>query len=161
MKLAAIVAMSQNRVIGQNNTLPWHLPADLKHFKEVTMGKPIIMGRKTFDSIGRALPGRTNIIITRNTDFHAEGCLVVHSIDEALNQCRNSEEAMIIGGAELFIATMPKVQRIYLTIIHEDFVGDVFFPKLDDNEWKEESREDFQPDAKNPYPYSFLTLQRI
>ncbi len=152
--------MASNRVIGINNTLPWHLPADFKHFKSVTMGKPILMGRKTFESIGRPLPGRTNIIITNNRSYSAEGCHVVNSIDEALALTHDASEAMIIGGASFYQQTLPIAQRIYLTIIHHSFDGDAYFVALDDAEWREIERIDCDADNKNHYPYSFITLER-
>lgn len=159
MHISAIVAISENRVMGKNNQLPWHLPADLRHFKEITLGKPIIMGRKTFESIGRPLPGRQNIVITRDKTFQAPGCSVFHSIDSALSAL-NEEEAFIIGGAQLFEQMMPRIECIYLTIIHENFEGDVVFPELDISQWKEIDRLDCQPDEKNMYSYSFITLCR-
>lgn len=161
MQISAIVAMSDNRVMGKDNQLPWHLPADLKHFKQVTMGKPIIMGRKTFESIGKALPGRKNIIITRNRDYTAKDCLVFMSLESALAALSNEEEIFIIGGAELFKATLPRIQRLYLTIIHENIDGDVFFPELNMKEWKEVQRQDFQADEANRFNYSFIILEKI
>ncbi len=152
--------MASNRVIGINNTLPWHLPADFKHFKSVTMGKPILMGRKTFESIGHPLPGRTNIIITNNRSYSAEGCFVVNSIDEALALTQEAPEVMIIGGASFYQQALPIAQRIYLTIIHHSFEGDAYFVTLDDAEWCEIERIDCDTDDKNRYPYSFITLER-
>lgn len=160
MRLSAIVAMSDNRVIGNHNQLPWHLPADLKHFKNITLGKPIIMGRKTFESIGRPLPGRTNIVITRDVNFKAPGCLVMNSIDAALAAMHENEEVVIIGGAQLYQQMMPRLQRIYLTIIHQEFIGDAFFPALDLAEWHEVSREDFEGDEQNKYKFSFLIFEK-
>jgi dihydrofolate reductase len=160
MKISAIVAMSENRVIGKNNRLPWHLPADLKHFKTITMGKPVLMGRKTFDSIGRPLPGRLNIIITRDTNYSVPGCVVVHSIDDAIAKAGNYDEIFVIGGAELFQQMFSRIQTIYLTIIHENFDGDAFFPEFNQSEWKEVAREKFSPDEQNKYSFSFITLQK-
>lgn len=160
MHLSAIVAMSQNRAIGKDNKLLWHLPADLAHFKHITMSKPILMGRKTFQSIGRPLPGRCNIVITRDRNFHAEGCVIVHSPHDALDAANDYEEAFVIGGAELYHLLLPKVQRLYLTIVHHHFTGDAFFPELDLSEWRECERVDHQADAKNQYPFSFITLER-
>jgi dihydrofolate reductase len=159
MLLSAIVAMSENKVIGKNNSLPWHLPADLQHFKTITMGKPILMGRKTFESIGRPLPGRKNVVITRDTTFKAEGCVVVHSVDDALKECVNDAEVVVIGGAELFSQMLPNVKRLYLTVIHHEFDGDVFFPELNLQEWKEVKRIDNKADEKNRYDYSFIWLE--
>jgi dihydrofolate reductase len=161
MRLSAIVAMSENRVIGVQNRLPWHLPADLRHFKQITLGKPIIMGRKTFDSIGRPLPGRENIIITRDPHFQAQGCRVVHSIDEALAAVSHCEEVFIIGGAELFKQTMPCMQRLYLTIIHHEFAGDAFFENFDSKHWHEVEKISHAPDNDNSYAYTFITLEKI
>lgn len=161
MQIAAIVALSENRAIGIDNKLPWHLPADLRHFKEVTLGKPIIMGRKTYESIGRPLPGRKNIIVTRDKTFSAAGCDIVHSLSDAIQAASDAEEIFIIGGAQLFAEAMPLVQRLYLTVIHENFKGDTFFPSLNNNEWHETHHEDHEPDEKNIYRYSFITMQRI
>ena len=152
--------MSRNRVIGINNTLPWHLPADLKHFKSITMGKAIVMGRKTFESIGRPLPGRTNIIITRNTGFQAEGCTVVHSIEDALDLSVKQDEIMIIGGASFYEQILPRADRIYLTLIDEKFEGDALFPKYNQSDWQETEHIKHMPDEKNKYQYSFIVLNR-
>jgi dihydrofolate reductase len=162
MKISAIAAMSENRVIGDDNQLPWHLPADLKHFKNLTSGHPILMGRKTYESIGRPLPNRTNIIISRNTDFEAQGCTVVKDIDEAIACAKkqNSEEIFIIGGAEVYKQLLPAIDRIYLTIVHEDFEGDAFFPELDMKEWKESERVRHEADEINEFAYSFIVLDR-
>ncbi len=161
MQISAIVAMAENRAIGKNNQLLWHLPADLQHFKQLTWGKPILMGRKTYQSIGRPLPGRSNIIITRDESFTAEGCLVVHSIPDALAVVKDTPEVMVIGGAELYQQMLPLTQRIYLTLIHQPFLADTFFPELKTNEWQEIEKIDHPADEKNNYPYSFLILQKI
>lgn len=161
MKLSAVVAMSENRVIGKDNQLPWHLPADLRHFKQITMGKPILMGRKTFESIGRALPGRTNIVITRDSHFNAPNCLVVNSIETALVSAGDQEEVFVIGGAQLFQQMLAQIQRLYLTVIHKNFDGDAFFPELNMNEWREIKHENHEPDDQNKYDYSFIMLDRI
>jgi len=158
--ISLIAAMASNRVIGINNTLPWHLPADFKHFKAITMGKPILMGRKTYESIGHPLPGRTNIIITNNSSYRAEGCHVVNSIDDALALTRDDAEVMVIGGASFYQQTLPIAQRIYLTVIHHPFDGDAYFVEIADNEWHEVERNDYDADEKNPYPYSFITFER-
>ncbi len=160
--ISAIAAIGENRVIGKDNKMPWHLPADLKHFKAVTMGKPILMGRKTYQSIGRPLPGRTNIIITRDKDFHAPGCIVVTSLADAIATAsqQGANEIFIIGGAEVYKQLLPATDRIYLTVIHHDFDGDTFFPEIKQNEWKEVEHEDFSADAENPYSYSFLRLDK-
>lgn len=161
MRIAAIVAMSENHVIGYRNTLPWHMPADLQHFKKVTMDKPILMGRKTHESIGKPLPGRCNIVITRDYSFRAPGCVVVNSIDSALQAASYSEEILVIGGALLFEHMLPRTQRIYMTIIHHEFEGDTRFPVLDMTQWQERDREMHQADDENPYAYTFITYERI
>lgn len=161
MLISAIVAMSQNRAIGLNNALPWHLPADLRHFKEVTMGKSILMGRKTYESIGRPLPGRLNLVLTRDRDFIAPGCTIVHSIDEAMQAAQPSNELCVIGGAVLYEKMLPKVQRLYLTVIEHICEGDAFFPDLDLSEWNVCASEAHQPDEKNQYPYRFDVLERV
>ncbi|MEX2367502.1 MAG: dihydrofolate reductase [Pseudohongiellaceae bacterium] len=166
MMISLIVAMSENRVIGRNNKLPWYLPEDLKYFKRVTMGKPIIMGRKTYESIGRPLPGRTNIVITRNRDYQADGIRVVHDLNSALELSENigivdgNEEVMIIGGADIFELTLPMARRLYLTQVHAEIEGDTWFPKVNLNDWQEIGREDFKASGPNPYDYSFLILQK-
>ena len=161
MKISVIVAMADNGVIGNQNRLPWHLPADLKHFKATTMGKPIIMGRKTWESIGRPLPGRTNIVVTRDPDYVADGCVVVHGIDAALAAAADADEVMVIGGAEFYRQVLPRASTLYLTLVHDSFEGDAFFPELDGREWRELTREDFEPDADNPHAYSFVELERV
>ena len=158
--LSAIVAMAENRVIGKDNRLPWHLPADLQHFKSITTGHTIIMGRKTYESIGRPLPNRTNIILTRDKQFSAPGCVVCTSLEEALRYVDGSNEAFIIGGAEIYRQLLAKVQRIYLTIVHEQIVGDAYFPELDEKEWKEVKREAFEADDRNEYGYSFVVMEK-
>lgn len=160
MSLSFVVAMAQNRVIGRNNRLPWHLPADLRHFKKITLGKPMLMGRKTYESIGRPLPGRTNIVISRDPGYAAPGCIVVHSIPEAIAVAGPTEEAMVIGGASLFDQTLDRAERIYLTLVHADAQGDVRFPEIDLNEWREIRRENHPADEKNTLPYSFILLEK-
>ncbi len=157
--ISFVVAMARNGVIGKDNQLPWRLPADLRHFKAVTMGKPIIMGRKTYDSIGRPLPARTNIVVTRDPAYQAEGCVVAHSIEAALAAAGEVEEAMIIGGADFYRQLLPRADRIYLTLIDAEVEGDTCFPELDPARWHERSREDHVADADNPYPYSFILLE--
>ncbi len=166
MKLALMWAMSRNRTIGQQNRLPWHLPEDLKYFKRVTMGKPIIMGRKTWDSLGRPLPGRSNIVISRDPDFEAPGGLLTHSLPEAVALARKIaaesavDEAVIIGGAEIFAMALPMAERLYLTEIHADVPGDTFFPDFDVSRWQETAREDFTASGDNPFDYSFVVLDQ-
>jgi len=161
MKISIIVAMEANGVIGQDNELPWHLPADLKHFKQTTMGKPILMGRKTWESIGRPLPGRTNIVITRDSTYSAAGCVVVNSIEAALTAAGEQDEVMVIGGAELYRQVLPSADTIYLTRIHEHFEGDTRFPEIRDTEWHQLERIDHEADEKNPHDYSFIRLERV
>lgn len=158
---SVIVAQSENRAIGINNTLPWHLPADLKRFKAITMGHCIIMGRKTYDSIGRALPGRTNIIVTRNKSLTIEGCVIVHSLEEAYKHALmiNETESFVIGGADLIKQAIADCDKIYLTEIHTHIDGDTFLDPLN-NEWKVESKESHQPDEKNNYHYSFINYTK-
>ena len=160
MIISLIAAMGKNRAIGRNGKLPWHMPADLKYFRDKTKGKPIIMGRKTFDSMNnKPLPKRTNIIITRDKDYKAEGAIVVHSADEALKAAGKAEEIMVIGGQGIFEQFMPIADRIYLTVIEGNFEGDAYFPKYG-GEWKEVSREKHNADEKNPYNYDFIILEK-
>lgn len=158
--LSIIVAVAENNVIGKDNDLIWKLPRDMKHFKETTTGHFIIMGRKTYESNGRPLPNRTNVIITRDNNYKAEGCIVVHSLEEALEKAKNDSEAFIIGGGVIYDLAMPIVDRIYLTKIHHSFEGDTYFPELNMEEWQEIDRRDFEPDEKNKYPFTILTLDR-
>lgn len=160
MILSIITALSANQVIGLNNQLPWHLPADLQHFKAHTLGKPIIMGRKTYESLGKPLPGRRNIVVTHNAQFHAPGCEIVNSLEQALKLTAKDEEVMVIGGAELIQQVLPQTDRLYLTFIHEQFEGNCFFPAWNPADWLEIEREDYKADARNPHPYSFVTYQR-
>ena len=160
--ISAIAAMSINRVIGKDNQLPWHLPADLKHFKNLTTGHPILMGRKTYESIGKPLPNRTNLIMSQNSDFQAAGCITVQSIQEVLAQPAviNSEELFIIGGAHIYQLWLAEITRIYLTLVKETFDGDAFFPELNSNDWREIAREQHQADEQNIYAYDFIQLER-
>ncbi len=161
MRIVIVVAMSENRAIGKDNQLLWQMPADLQHFKKITMGKPILMGRKTYQSIGRPLPGRTNVIVTRDENFKADGCVVVHSIEAALMAVEDQEEICVIGGAELFQQMLPLVEKIYLTIVHHEFAADTFFPEINVAEWKEIEKVTHEADEKNKYAYDFLVLQKI
>lgn len=161
MILSIIVAMDRRGTIGRDNGLPWRLSADMKHVKATTMGKPIIMGRKTHESIGKPLPGRENIIVSRNSDFQSDGCTVFASVDEALDHCRDHDEVVIMGGAELYQQTLPRVSRIYLTEVHTEVEGDAFFPRYSPEQWREIRREDFYADDKNEFDYSFVVLERI
>lgn len=159
MILSAVVAITKNGVIGKEGGLPWYLPADLRHFKEITMGHPIIMGRKTYESIGKALPGRQNIIITRNSTFHADGCNVVGSLDEALELVKGEDEAFVIGGQSIFEIAIPKLNRIYLTKIGANIDGDKYFI-YNPADWQETAQEKHAKDDRNHYVYEFLTLER-
>jgi dihydrofolate reductase len=160
--VAIIVAMSENRVIGRDNGLPWHLPADLKHFKVITTGHPIIMGRKTFESLGKPLPRRTNIIVTRQEDYAVEGAVVVHAIAEGLEKAKEQqdEQVFVIGGAEIFKQAMPQVDTLFLTWVHAEVEGDVFFPELEPDEWQEVERERHEADEKHAYAFSFVKMVR-
>ena len=161
MKISLIVAMSENRVIGHNNQMPWHLSADLKRFKQITIGHPIIMGRKTFEAIGKVLPGRTNIVVSHNPTFQHVDCVVVDTIEAALNHaCRLADEAFVIGGATLYEATLPNADVLYITRINQAFPGDTFFPVLDEGAWLEAEREDVADDNQAGFSYSFLKLQK-
>jgi dihydrofolate reductase len=160
MLISMIVAMAANRVIGADNKIPWRLPRDQQRFKTITMGKPIVMGRKTYDSIGRPLPGRHNIVVTQNPAYQAEGCTVVHSPEAALAAAGEVAEVVIIGGAYLYETFLPLSGRIYLTILDESFPGDVFFPELNGAEWQTTLAEVHEPDEKNAHRYQFLILDR-
>ncbi|OFX85653.1 MAG: dihydrofolate reductase [Bacteroidetes bacterium GWF2_33_16] len=160
MMISIIAAVAENNVIGRENKLIWHLPKDLKHFKETTTGHYIIQGRKTFESFGKPLPNRTTVIITRNQNYKVDGCIVVNSLQEALDIAINESEVFIIGGGKIYEQAMPIADRIYLTKVHHSFEGDTFFPEINMNEWNEISRLDFEPDEKNPYPFSIIVLDR-
>lgn len=166
MRTAMIVAMSRNRVIGRNNSLPWYLPEDLRYFKRVTLGKPIIMGRKTYESIGRPLPGRMNVVITRDPEWRADGVTVVATLEEARQRAGaqaeidGQEEIMVIGGGEIYAMALPDTDRIYLTQVHADIDGDAFFPAVDWDQWQESWREDHAASDNNPYDYSLVVLDR-
>ncbi|MFY8274345.1 type 3 dihydrofolate reductase [Pseudoalteromonas sp. SSDWG2] len=157
-----IAAMAHDRVIGKDNDMPWHLPADLKHFKEVTLGKPVIMGRKTLESIGRALPGRKNIVISRNIDYTFEGAHTVSSVQQALDLVSAEEEVMIIGGGNIYEQCLPISNTLYLTFIDLDVGGDTRFPDYESmGPWECISRESHEKDEKNPHDYEFVTLRKI
>ncbi len=160
MNLAIIVATDKAGLIGKDNDLPWKLSADLQYFRRVTMGKPIIMGRKTYESIGRPLPGRKNIIISSNKHYEAEGCDVCHSVEQAVAACGDVEEAMVMGGASLYKVFLPYANKLYLTLVDALLEGDTWFPEWDRNDWSEISRQDHPADDKNEYPYSFIVYQR-
>ncbi len=162
MIVSIIVAVAQNDVIGKENQLPWHLPADMKYFRKTTSGHCIIMGRKTFEALGKPLPNRTNIIITRQEDFAVDGCIVVNQLQHAIDYARDNgeSECFIIGGGDIFIQALIWTDRIYLTRIHQSFEGDTFFQSLVSTDWKEISSHKHAPDEKNKYPYTFLVYER-
>lgn len=157
--ISLIVAVTTNDVIGNENRLPWRLPADLQHFKRMTVGKPIVMGRLTWESLPGLLPQRKHIVVTRNKSYQADGAVVVHSLEAALEEAGAVDEIMIVGGGCLYAEALPLASRIYLTKIHQTFAGDTYFPKLGD-EWQVTEQQDHSADEKNQYKYSFLTLER-
>jgi len=163
MKISIIAAMGGNRAIGFQGKIPWHLPADFKHFKELTMGHPIIEGSKTFESIGKALPGRTNIVIARGMDYKAQGCLIAHSFEEALalaTQSEGADEAFVCGGGQIYKLVLPKADVLYLTKVKGEFEGDTFFPEFNENEWRIVSEEKYEKDEKNAFDYAFCVYER-
>lgn len=157
MVVSIICAVAANGVIGIQNRLPWKLPADLQRFKTLTMGHPIIMGRKTYESIGKPLPGRANIVVTRQSGYRADGCTVAHSLPEALTTMAGVDEAFVIGGADLYAQALPLAERIYWTEVHQDYAGDSRMPAIDRTRWHETAREDYPADGAVP-AYSFVTL---
>ena len=160
--ITIIVAKSENNVIGNDNQLIWHLPNDLKHFKQLTSGHPIIMGRKTYESIGKPLPNRTNIVITRNKDWNPEGVLVVNSLQDAIEKSKEiDEEVYIIGGGNIYEQAMDWADALEVTEVHHSFEGDTRFPAIDEKIWKEVSRERFEKDENNEFDYSFVRYERI
>jgi dihydrofolate reductase len=160
MRRSLVVAMSRNRVIGRNNQLPWRLPADLAFFKRVTMGHPVIMGRRTYESIGKPLPGRLNIVVSGNPRFEAPGCTVVRSMPEAYRAAGDADEVAIIGGSSIFAESLPQADRIYLTEVDADVEGDVHFPPFDRSEWSESEIERHGRDERHAYPFRILRLER-
>lgn len=152
--------MDQRKAIGNDNQLPWHLPADLKRFKEITWGKPIIMGRKTFESIGKPLPGRLNMIVTQQASYNAPGCITFENLQSALTHVQFCDEAFIIGGSSLYEQSLGHVDRMYLTLIHHSFKADSYFPDWSEEDWQVIERHDYKPDDKNTYHYSYLVLSR-
>lgn len=164
MRKALMVAMARNRVIGRNDALPWYLPEDLKYFKRMTLGKPIIMGRKTFESIGKPLPGRANLVVTRNPNWGHAGVRVFHDLESAYRSAEAQaaidgvEEVVIIGGGEIFAEALPDAERLYLTEVHADVEGDAYFPEVDWGQWHEVKREDFARSENNPFDYSFVVF---
>jgi dihydrofolate reductase len=158
--ISLIVAMAQNGVIGRGNGLPWKLPEDLRRFREFTLGKPILMGRKTFESIGRPLPGRGNLVLTRDRDWSAAGVIAVHSVEEALRQTRTCDELVAIGGAQIYRLLLPFARRIYLTHVHADVPGDTYFPAFDPTQWDDVECRVHPADERHAYPVTFVTLER-
>ena len=158
--VSVIVAMAQNGVIGRDNALPWRLPEDLRRFRAFTLGKPILMGRKTFESIGSPLPGRVNLVLTRDRAWYAHGVIVVHSVDEALTQAEASAELVAIGGAEIYRLVLPFARRIYLTHVHADVPGDIYFPDFDSTQWADVECSMHPADDEHAYPLTFVTLER-
>jgi dihydrofolate reductase len=160
VRISLVVAMARNRVIGRDNALPWRLPADLAHFKRVTMGHPIVMGRRTYESIGKPLPGRKNIVVTRNADLAAPGCTIVHSLDAAWKAADGAAEACVIGGTTLFEESLPLADTIHLTEVEADVEGDTWFPEFDRGDWSEVEVARHPADARNAYPIRILRLDR-
>jgi len=160
-RISIIVAMAQNRTIGINNTLPWRCPEDLKHFKALTMGHHMIMGRKTFDSIGKPLPGRTTVVVTRNRELEITGCIIAHSLPEAITACAGDNEIFIVGGAELYVQALPLADTLYITEIRHDVAGDAHFPRFDASEWQEIEREPRQQETPERLSYHFVTYRRL
>jgi dihydrofolate reductase len=158
--ITLIVAVADSGVIGRDNALPWHLPEDLKRFKRLTLGKPIVMGRRTFESIGKPLPGRQNIVVTRDPNYRRDGVTVVHDVHGALRAAGAAPEVMVIGGAELFRALLPRARRMHLTRVHGDIEGDVMWPALDDREWSVVEREAHAADERHEYAMTFEVWQR-
>lgn len=160
-RVSLIVAMAKNRVIGINNTLPWRLPADLKHFKALTMGHHMIMGRKTYESIGKQLPGRTTVVVSRDRNLKIEGCIVAHSLPEAIKTCANASHIFVIGGAEIYAQAINLADTLYITEIQKDVAGDAVFPELENLKWREVSREIHRQEEPEPLEYSFVEYQRL
>lgn len=158
--IAMIAAMDRNRVIGSNGSLPWHLPADMRHFVRTTKGKPVIMGRRNYEDIGGALPRRQNIVVTRDLNYQAPGCDVVTIPEEAIERTSGADEIMIIGGQQIYDAFLPWSHRLYLTYVDAHLDGDTFFPPIEDRDWREIRREHHADDDKNPYAMTFVTLER-
>ena len=161
MNLTLIAAMSQNRVIGRDNDLAWHLPKDLKRFKELTKGHHVLMGRKTYESVGRPLPGRTNIVISRQENYKAPGCIVVHTLEEAIRKAENDNQPYVIGGGKIYEQALPLADTLELTQIHADVEGDTYFPEVDTNKWQIVAKESHEADDKHEFAYDFLTYQRV
>lgn len=160
MRISLIAAASTNRVIGVDGALPWHLPDDFRHFRNTTMGSPVVMGRRTWASIGKPLPGRTNIIMTRQRDYTAEGALLVHSQDAALAAAGDAQELFVIGGGEIYVRFLPLAHRVYLTLVDAEVEGDVVFPELGETEWELVSRRPHAADARHAHAFEFRVYDR-
>jgi len=161
MRLTAVVAATENDVIGRNNGMPWHLPADLAHFKAITLGHPVLMGRRTFEAIGRPLPGRRNLVLSRSPDFTVPGVDVVHTLEAAIGAAGDVPELMVIGGAALYTLALPRTDRVHLTRLHMTLDGDAHFPALPESQWREVSRSPRRPaDERNACDMTFLVLER-
>jgi dihydrofolate reductase len=160
-RICLIAALAANRVIGRNNALPWHLPADLKRFKALTMGHAVLMGRKTHESIGKPLPGRRNLVISRNCDYEAPGCELVHALEAAIAACRDTREIFVIGGAELYRESLPRAHCLELTEIHAEFAGDAWFPDFSPAQWRETARDVHSGEAGIAFRYDFTRYERI
>lgn len=160
MIVSLIVAVADNGVIGRDNALPWHLPEDLKHFKRITMGKPIVMGRKTFESIGKPLPGRLNVVVTRDASYRRDGVTVVNSVDAAVTAAGAADEIMVIGGADVFRLFMPRAQRVHLTRVHGDVDGDIHWEPLDETRWRRLTSESHPADERHAYPLTFEVWEK-
>ncbi|WP_078546272.1 dihydrofolate reductase [Litchfieldia alkalitelluris] len=158
--ISLLVAMDKNRLIGKDNLLPWHLPADLAYFKRVTMGHTIVMGRKTYESIGRPLPGRENIIVTRNPSYKMDGCTIINSIEAIKNLSDSNDELFVIGGSEIFREVFTFADRLYITEIDDEFEGDTYFPEFSLKDWTLISKDQGKKDEKNPYDYYFCVYER-
>lgn len=159
--ISIIVAMAKNRTIGIGNTLPWRIPADLQHFKRLTMGHHMIMGRKTFESIGKPLPGRTTVVLSRDRSLKIDGCIVAHSLQEAIDQCASDPQVFVVGGADIYMQALNFADRLYITEIQQDIIGDTWFPEFDRAEWQEMSRETHRQETPQPLAYHFATYRRI
>jgi dihydrofolate reductase len=159
-RIFIVAALAHNRAIGRNNGMPWRLPEDLKRFKRLTLGHAVIMGRKTFESIGSPLPGRNNIVLTRSRDWAPSGCVVVHTLESALAAIGESQDAFVIGGAQVYALAMPLAQRLYMTEIARDFEGDAFFPEFDRSQWREVSRERHTAGDPDVFDYAFVVYER-
>lgn len=160
MRVSLIAAVAENGVIGRDNGLPWRLPSDLKHFRRLTTGHAVISGRRNYESIGRPLPERLNIVVTHRAGYHAAGCVVVHTLEDAFRAAGDRPEVFVIGGADLYAQTLDRAQRLHLTEVHAAVAGDTRFPEFDRSAWREVARERHEPDDRHAYAYSFVTLER-